>query len=142
MTRDDVIRRGADAYVAFFENLTPESLAALRDVVADDVRFTDPFNETTGIEAMRAIFEKMFRDVAEPKFKVSRVAFDGDVCLLKWTFAGRSRLGVLSIDGMSTLQFNDRGRVAEHVDYWDASAPIFERLPLIGRLIGFIRKRL
>ena len=110
--------------------------------MTDDVRFTDPFNDTHGIEAMRTIFDKMYRDVAEPKFVVSRVAFDGDVCLMQWKFTGRSLLGALSIEGMSTLCFDDDGRVAAHMDHWDPGASVYERLPLIGRAIGFIRKRL
>ena len=142
MTREGAVRRGADVYVAFFENLTPESLSELENVVADGVRFSDPFNDTHGIPAMREIFERMFRDVTEPKFRVSRVAFDRDVCLLTWTFTGQSRIGALTIDGMTTLLFDDAGRVIEHVDYWDSGAAVYERLPLIGRLIRFIRKRL
>ena len=142
MTRDEIVRRGADAYVEFFENLTPESLGEIGDVVADGVRFTDPFNDTAGIEPMRAIFEKMFRDAVDPKFNVLHAAFDGDVCLLNWTFVGRSRIGDLSIDGMSSIRFDDTGRVIEHVDYWDAGASVYQQLPLIGPVIRFIRKRL
>jgi len=142
MTREEVIRRGADAYVAFFENLTPESLSDLENVLNDGVRFSDPFNDVSGIQAMRGIFERMFRDVTDPKFRVSRVAFHGDACLLKWTFTGRSQIGALTIDGMSTLLFDDTGRVIEHVDYWDAAASVYERLPLIGAVIRFIQKRL
>jgi hypothetical protein len=142
MADNDARRRAAAAYVVFFESLTPELLSDLEDVVTKDVRFTDPFNDVVGIEAMRGVFKAMFRDVEGPRFRVTRTAFDGDCCLVKWIFTGRSRLGEMLIEGTSELEFDEWGRVRRHVDFWDAAGSVYERIPVIGQMLRFIRRRI
>jgi hypothetical protein len=142
MARNALVRRGANAYVAFFEALTPDTLADLPKVAAADVRFRDPFNDVVGIDALRTVFDAMFRDLRSPRFRVSHTAFDDDVCLMRWSLTAEWRFGDLTIEGMSTLRFDDSGRVTEHVDYWDAGSAVYEQVPVIGRLIRVIRKRL
>jgi hypothetical protein len=94
MTHDAVVRRGANAYVAFFEALKPDTLTDLPTVVTTDVRFRDPFNDVAGIDAMRAVFDAMLRDLQTPRFRVSHMAFDDDVCLLSWSLGTRSYTAV------------------------------------------------
>ena len=43
---------------------------------------------------------------------------------------------------MSELTLAPDGRVAEHVDYWDPAAQLYERVPVLGWLMRRIRRRL
>ncbi len=136
-----------DAYVRFFETLTPETLDALRDHVAPDVRFKDPFNDVTGIDAITAIFEHMFETVEEPAFRVlhrAQSAEDDSVWFLRWRLTGRLPAllgGDWHVAGMSEIHLAPDGRVAAHIDYWDAGRHLYERLPLIGPIIRLLRRR-
>ncbi|MCB2108267.1 MAG: nuclear transport factor 2 family protein [Rhodobacteraceae bacterium] len=131
----------ARAYVAFYESLTPETVANLGNVVTDDVRFKDPFNDVRGRGAYAAILSHMFKAVPDISFKVSHVAIDGEVCFLRWRSEGTLSGGPWIVDGMSELRFAPDGRVREHIDHWDAAAQFYERLPILGALIRFIRRR-
>ena len=53
MTPPDIITRYADA----FAGLTPDTMDRLMATVSADVRFVDPFNDVTGRDGFRAIFE-------------------------------------------------------------------------------------
>lgn len=134
----------ADAYIRYYETLTPEGLSRLAEVVASDVRFKDPFNDVRGIDAYRALLARMFRDVPDIRFKVTRQAVDGATCYIRWTCDGTVRaMGAQPwhVEGMSELRFSPDGKVREHIDFWDAAEQFYERLPLIGGLLRFIRRR-
>jgi len=47
----------------------------------------------------------------------------------------------LSFAGMSELTFTADGKVARHIDHWDASKAFYEKLPLVGALLRAIRRR-
>ena len=55
----------ARAYIRFYETMTAESLDRLPEVVAPDIRFVDPFNDVSGLAAMRRVLEKMFAKLEE-----------------------------------------------------------------------------
>ena len=72
--------------VAFFETLTPATLPALASVYSDDARFVDPFNDVTGLPAIRAVFDHMFATLDEPRFEVIEAVTEGEQCFLVWNF--------------------------------------------------------
>lgn len=129
-------------YRTYLETLTPQSLGRLEDYVTADVRFTDPFNDVRGADAMRRILSHMFENVGPVSFRVSHMASDGDTCLMRWTFSGNLRRQAWTFEGMSTIRFNADGLVSEHADYWDPATALYERLPIIGTMLAWIRRRL
>lgn len=134
---------GADAYIRFYETMTPDSLVRLPELVAPDIHFVDPFNDVTGIAPLRRILAKMLEDLHEPRFVVTHQAWSGDICFLRWDFTARSKSGeAWRIEGMSELRFAPDGKVASHIDHWDSGRQFYERLPLIGAALRFIRRRL
>lgn len=134
----------ARAYVRFYETMTAESLDRLPEVAAPDIRFLDPFNDVTGLAAMRRILEKMFAELGNPRFVVTHCAWAGPTCLLRWRFTAMSRNDGAEwvIVGMSELEFAPDGRVRSHIDHWDAARQVYEKVPVLGALIRFIRRRL
>ncbi|MEG3619640.1 nuclear transport factor 2 family protein [Magnetovibrio sp. PR-2] len=133
----------AKAYVHLFENLSPQTIAAMPGFVSLNVRFKDPFNDFTGIYKLRKLLQKTLSDIKNPSFIVTHQAWDGDVLFLRWTFQGHVRaLGHWPITGMSEIHFDEEGQVCEHVDHWDGAEQFYERLPLIGGALGLIKRRL
>jgi steroid Delta-isomerase len=132
------------AVVALFETLTPADLPALRGVYAADARFKDPFNEVQGLGAIAAIFEHMFRELEAPRFSVVDIVADGDALFLTWDFDFRTRgatARAMRIHGASHLRFDAAGQVTMHRDYWDAAEELYEKLPLIGVLMRWLKRR-
>jgi ketosteroid isomerase-like protein len=132
-------------YIRFFETLSPASLDRLPALVTDDIVFRDPFNDVRGIASMRRVFERMFADVAQPRFSVSAAAREGDLAFLRWRFTGRTRGsagGSLTLEGVSEVHVAEDGRVWAHIDHWDAAGQVYERLPLLGWMLRRVRRRL
>jgi steroid delta-isomerase len=131
-----------ERYCRYLESLTPEGLEKLSDYVTPDVRFKDPFNDVRGVASMASVFRHMFDNVPDIRFKVRHAMTEGDICLLTWRFEGTLREQVWRVEGASALCFAPDGRVAEHIDYWDAAENFYGRLPFIGWLVRQIRGRL
>jgi hypothetical protein len=135
------------AYGEFLAAISAERVDELRTLAAPDVRFRDPFNDVQGIEPMLRVFYKMFEDARDIRFDVLHSASAGPVGYLRWEMSLRptSRLmsgQTLRFSGVSEVRFDEQGRVALHVDHWDAGAQFYERLPLLGGLLRLIRRPL
>ena len=131
-----------ERYVRYLEGLNPATLDELSSYVTEDVRFKDPFNDVRGVKAMETVFRHMFEALGDVHFQVHQAIAEGDRCLLEWRFDSRLRGRPWRFEGTSALRFAPDGRVAEHIDYWDAAQDFYERLPLIGGLLRWLRGRL
>jgi ketosteroid isomerase-like protein len=128
----------------FFETLSRSSLASIGTVYADDAWFKDPFNEVRGLPSVRRVFEHMFDQVNDPRFVVTRAVAQGDHAFLTWDFQFRMKRSpdqLHVIRGASHIQFASDGRVAHHRDYWDAAEELYEKLPLLGGLMRWLKRR-
>lgn len=130
------------AWADAFEGLAPETLDDLLALAHPDIRFVDPFHDIVGREALRDLLESMFATLNGPRFMVLDRAGDCRRQFLMWRFtAEHPRLGRLDFEGTSRVLLDDDGRVREHVDFWDASSAVFERVPLLGGLLRVLRRR-
>ena len=131
-----------DRYRRYLEDLSSATLGDLETYVTADVRFKDPFNDVRGVDAMRRIFQHMFENVQDVKFRAQDMASEGPMCFMSWRFEGKLRGNPWAFDGASIIRFAEDGRVTEHIDHWDAGGDFYERLPIIGSLLAFLRRRL
>ncbi|MFY9514113.1 MAG: nuclear transport factor 2 family protein [Rubrivivax sp.] len=130
--------------VDFFEALTPADLARLDNVYTADARFKDPFNAVQGTAAITRVFAHMFETLDQPRFVVHEAIVQGERCFLAWDFRFRMRRFDRSeqcIRGGSWLLLAADGRIAEHRDYWDAAEELYEKLPLLGSLMRWLKRR-
>ena len=131
--------------VAFFETLSPASLDQLEAIYTPLAYFKDPFNEVRGINEIRRIFRHMYASLEQPRFVVTGCIVDGEQCFLSWNFAFRfkrfDRATEQTIRGGSHLKFNADGRIDFHRDYWDAAEELYEKLPVVGGLMRWLKRR-
>lgn len=130
--------------ICFFETLTPQSLSDLGDVYTPDAQFKDPFNDVQGEAAIRRIFEHMFSVLESPRFVVRDAIVQDEQCFLSWDFVFRlRRLGRQEqvIRGGSQLRLASDGRIRMHRDYWDAAEELYEKLPGLGALMRWLKRR-
>jgi hypothetical protein len=131
--------------VTYFEALTPESVAHIGEFYDPQARFTDPFNEVTGVPAIQKIFAHMFVTLKQPRFVVTHQVCQGKQCFLTWEF--RFYFPSYKVNqeqvilGASHLVLGDSGLILVHRDYWDAAQELYEKLPLVGSLMRWLKAR-
>ncbi|MEP6608031.1 MAG: nuclear transport factor 2 family protein [Burkholderiaceae bacterium] len=128
----------------FFETMSPELLQRLDQIYAPDARFKDPFNDVRGINEIRRVFTQISKQVEVPSFGVTHAVCQGDDAFLVWDFGfkmKRWREDEQVIRGASHIQFAADGRVAYHRDYWDAAEELYEKLPVLGVLMRWLKRQ-
>lgn len=127
-----------------FESLQAADVARLAEIYTPDAFFKDPFNEVRGTAAIAPIFAHMFVALDAPRFVVHDAIVQGDQCFLRWDFLFRMRRFDRSeqcIRGGSHLLLTADGRISSHRDYWDAAEELYEKLPVLGSLMRWLKRR-
>ena len=131
--------------VAYFETLTPQSVAGLVDLYDPQARFKDPFKDVRGLPEIHHIFEHMFVALDAPRFIITGQIVQGQQCFLTWEFRFKFKNFNTQTEqvilGGSHLQFSDQGLITLHRDYWDAAEELYEKLPIVGSLMRWLKKR-
>jgi len=120
-----------DAVVVAFARITtdPASVDVLIPLYADDLRFQDPIQTTTGRDAFLDINRRIAARAKALSFVVERVTGDDDEFFLTWRLEVRPRRGpVLAIEGASHLRAA-AGRVTYQRDYWDLATSLAAMVP-------------
>ncbi|TAG27875.1 MAG: nuclear transport factor 2 family protein [Burkholderiales bacterium] len=131
--------------VDFFEGLQPASVQRMGEFYTLDAYFKDPFNEVRGLPEVQRIFSHMYVALHEPHFVVTNTVTQGDQCFIVWDFKFHFKrfdtVTMQTVRGCSHLQLASDGRIAFHRDYWDAAEELYEKLPYVGALMRWLKKR-
>ena len=97
-----------------------------------------------GIKPIARIFTHMFTQVREPRFHVLTQVLQGGDAFITWDFTFRMQRfssATQCIHGATHVRFDGSGAVVAHRDYWDAAEELYEKLPLLGALMRFLKAR-
>ncbi len=130
-----------DTLLAWYAGMSPQTLQRIGELYHPQASFKDPFNEVRGVPAIRAIFEHMFATTQAPRFIIRESLGAGACGFVTWDFTfgigGRS----YTVHGATRLRFDADGRVTEHRDYWDPAEELWQKMPLIGGAVAWLRRR-
>jgi hypothetical protein len=134
-----------DRIVQAFQTLTPAAVEALDTLYAPQAHFKDPFNDVRGVSEIQRIFRHMYANLDKPRFIITGRIEQGSQCFLTWEFRfcfRRFKPGQEQcILGGTHLEFNESGRITLHRDYWDAAEELYEKLPVVGSLMRWLKRR-
>ena len=137
--------QAVERLVQFFEQLQPQDLQRLPEIYSPQARFKDPFNGVQGLAEIERIFAHMFVALDSPHFIVTERIVQDNKCFLVWDFRFRfKRFDTTSWQtgrGGTHLAFDAQGLVTLHRDYWDAAEELYEKLPLVGGLMRWLKRR-
>ncbi|WP_411878947.1 nuclear transport factor 2 family protein [Polaromonas sp. YR568] len=135
----------ADRIANTFQLLTLPGVETLGAIYAPDARFKDPFNDVQGLAEIQRIFRHMYASLDNPRFVVTGRIVQGEQCFLTWefhfAFKNFQRGRAQRILGGSHLVLDGEGRITLHRDYWDAAEELYEKLPVVGGLMRWLKRR-
>lgn len=134
--------------VHFFEHMESTDVARLAEIYTADAQFKDPFNEVQGIPAIERIFAHMFDALDAPRFVITNQVLQGTQAFVTWDFlfamqridSGANQI----IRGATHFVLREEAgvwRVALHRDYWDAAEELYEKLPVVGGFMRWLKRR-
>lgn len=138
-------RQATQHLASFFETLSPQSVSQLHTVYDAQATFKDPFNEVQGLPEIERIFRHMYVALDQPHFVITGQIVDGAQAFLTWEFRFRFKrfdtTTLQAVRGASHVVFNAQGLVTLHRDYWDAAEELYEKLPVVGGVMRWLKKR-
>lgn len=130
-----------DALLHWYATLDRASLARIAEFYGEGAEFKDPFNEVRGLPAIRAVFEHMFDSTDNPRFVILARMAQEDAGFATWRFEFALKGKRYTVLGASHIRFDAQGKVSVHRDYWDPAEELWQKLPLIGRPVRWLRGR-
>lgn len=127
-----------------YEHIEINRIDQLMAHYSTDATFKDPFQVVSGKEAIAHIFRKMFNQLSNPSFKVLSITHNSSEASILWEFTfqfKRWNRNPQSLKGVSWLTLNELGLITSHIDYWDPAEGIYEKLPVLGHLMRFLKKQ-
>ncbi len=129
----------------YFETLTPESVGQIKSLYASTARFKDPFNDVRGTAEIERIFQHMYVSLTQPRFVIVAQIVDGSQAFLTWEFRFKFKRFDTQTEqvvlGSTHLVLDERGQISLHRDYWDAAEELYEKLPVVGSLMRWLKGR-
>jgi len=133
-------------FCAFFNKLDNTCTEKLYEVYTENIVFNDPLHHIEGREALERYFATMYENVERCQFTFHTQQRQANQAFVTWTMEfTHARLAggtPIRVEGCSALTFAEDGRVSRHRDYFDAGAMLYEHLPIMGRIIRWLKQRL
>ncbi len=125
----------------WYGSLAPDSLARIGEFYHPQARFKDPFNDVQGLADIRRVFAHMFATTQAPRFVIGPHLAADDRAFVEWEFDFGLRGARYRAHGATRFIFDGGGLVSNHRDYWDAAEELWQKLPVIGAPVGWLRRR-
>lgn len=129
-----------------FNDLNGKNLEILNDFYDEAAVFEDPVSKAEGLKDIKKYYAHVYKNVKNIRFDFKDIRNQDNHYYAHWTMhlqatglnAGRS----YAVEGMSYMKFNEQGHVIYHRDYLDLGSMLYERVPLLGSVVSFIKNRL
>ena len=132
--------------ISFYNKFNGKNLEILNQFYSDDVQFQDPITKTDGLDQLKKHYTKSYQNIKLIRFDFSEFIQTDNKYSCTWVMNvavnGLNGGKEFQVSGISILHFNSDGLITYHRDYFDLSEMVYEKLPLIGSVIGQIKKRL
>jgi limonene-1,2-epoxide hydrolase len=136
-----------ERFCHFYQQLGHTNLSELHSIYTEDVCFIDPIATHHGLPSVEKYFKRLMTSTRHCQFDIHNIASCGKNKLavdyvVAWTMLLELNNGrQISLDGLTELKVREDG-IFYHRDYYDLGQMIYEHIPLLGRIIRFIKRRL
>lgn len=129
----------------FYKSFSAQSInASVAEVYAEDAYFEDGIRQVKGRQNIREYFLSTTSAFDECTFDIKDVAYSPGNYYFRWIMhlkLKRDPDNPMEQPGISHARFNEQGQVVFHHDYWETLS-LFERFPIIGSVIRWIKGRI
>lgn len=133
-----------ERFVDTYQKLGTDNLSLLSSIYHEDIVFVDPLHQVEGLSNLHKYFKGLYTNLSQCDFVIHDVIVNGEQAAIYWEMAykhpklGRGKEVVVS--GTSRI-VGQNNKVIYHRDYLDVGAMLYEQLPVIGRVIKWIKNK-
>jgi len=131
-------------FVDTYQKLSTDNLALLSSIYHEDVIFIDPLHTVEGLVDLHQYFKNLYTNLSQCDFVIHDVIFNDKQAAIYWKMAYKhpklNRGEEVVVSGTSRVTGEDN-KVIYHRDYLDVGTMLYEQLPVIGRVIKWIKAK-
>jgi limonene-1,2-epoxide hydrolase len=140
-------KAAVERFEAFIADLSTGAIKEqIRNVYAPTLYFNDTLKTIRDVDALEKYFLSSDDAMSAYGLKVEQTISTPEGVFVRWrmdVMFRRMRKGdVQSSIGISHIRFDKDGRVVYHQDYWDSGTNLYEKIPVLGGMIRWIKSRL
>ncbi len=132
-------------FTELYQQLNQESITQLGCVYADKISFVDPVNQLNGLSQLQRYFADLLENTLECRFKIIRWQIEEQQAFVTWVMEFRhpniAKGQTIRVNGCSELT-TENDKIIHQRDYYDMGEMLYEHLPLLGRIIRWLKSRL
>ncbi len=130
-----------------YENFDDNTLEQrVKDAYAETFYFNDTLVTLSTRKELTAYLVKSGERTNYIRTRILDVARSGDDVYVRWqlemSFDVMGSARTSNTVGMTHLRFNEHGKIVLHQDFWDSAGGFYQTLPVVGRLISWVRNGL
>ena len=131
-------------FVKVYQTLSTDNLDLLSLIYHQEVIFIDPIHEIEGFDNLSTYFTSLYQNLSSCEFVINNVISQGNQAAIYWTMSYQHPKlnggNVVKVMGSSNIKGHE-DKVIYHRDYLDLGAMLYEQLPVLNKLIRFIKKK-
>jgi hypothetical protein len=131
-------------FIEVYQDLSVDNLANLKAIYHQEVVFQDPLHQLNGFNALADYFAELYQNVFACRFVIKHIIQQGNQAAIYWTMTyqhPKLRGGrTIEVEGHSLIKGQDN-KVIYHRDYLDVGQMLYEHIPVLGRVISWLKKR-
>ncbi len=129
-----------------YQTMDATNIELIESIYSQNVIFEDPFHKVEGLINLKDYFKRLYQNIEKIEFEFSDQIEEQTGKLITWTMrlthpklnSGKPFL----LQGATHLKINKQNKIEFHKDYFDGGAMLYEKLPIIGRIIKQIKANL
>jgi len=130
-------------FKALYQTASVGSLEHLDRIYTQDIEFRDPLHTILGILALKGYMKNLYARSSAIDFEYTDEQCGDNWATISWlmTFSHSALAGgkPIKVRGITQIRFTDR--IFYHEDFYDLGAMIYQHVPILGRIIRFINRR-
>ncbi|BFM12871.1 nuclear transport factor 2 family protein [Simiduia litorea] len=134
-----------ERFKACYATFDSRSVSQLNSIYAKDAVFIDPIHKVVGLDHIIGYFTDMCTNLVSCRFAYLHQARQDDDVFIQWqmVFQHKTLAGGrdVVVPGVTRLKIA-HDLIIEHEDFYDMGAMVYEKIPMFGRFITWLRKRL
>jgi hypothetical protein len=130
----------------FFKNLSSSTMNLVDEFYEPSAILRDPVGELKGSDKIKAYYKHQYSAVTSIRWTTENLFVKGSETVMFWTMhlatpnlnGGKE----FSVPGVSRFVFSPNGKVQRHEDFFDMGAFVYEKVPVLRNVIGYIKNQL
>lgn len=132
-------------FIENYQQLNTDNLGLIYNIYAPDVTFEDAAHTLKGVEQLEDYFVNLYTNLKSCTFTIDDAFSDGDQAAVYWHMTyihpSLNKGKAITVSGHSLIK-GEGSLVYYHKDYLDMGAMVYEHIPMIGKIIKTIKRRM